>query len=215
MKKIFVLLLLMHSLLFFSQINVEEIKKNVTENPRKYFYEYLEIFKKDPSKLTREEMNQLYYGSRFVDTEYSLSDYSKDYDAIWKAASRKGISKGKAQKISATAEAAYNKAALNKDILVSMVNIYTAIGEKTKAEIGVLQNNRIIKTIDESGTGKMETSPICVISAGDMMTLAKPVMMTGNAFKQRNIKTDDSCILTEYSNSGISLFVKCISCFNF
>ncbi|WP_155845778.1 hypothetical protein [Chryseobacterium gregarium] len=53
MKKIFVLLLVIHSLLFFSQINVEEIKKNVIENPQKYFYEYLEIFKKDPSKLTQ------------------------------------------------------------------------------------------------------------------------------------------------------------------
>lgn len=215
MKKIFALLLLMHSMLFFSQINVEEIKKNVTENPKKYFYEYLEIFKKDPSKLTHEEMNQLYYGSRFVDTEYSLSDYNKNYDEIWKIASRKGISKGKAQKILASAEAAYNKGALNKDILVSMVNIYNAIGEKTKAEICVLQNNRIIKTIDESGTGKTETSPICVITAGDMMTFAKPVMMMGNAFKQKDIKTDDSCILTEYSNGGINLFVKCIRCFNF
>lgn len=215
MKKIFVLLLLINSILFFSQINVEEIKNNVTENPQKYFYDYLEIFKKDPSKLTQEEMNQLYYGSRFVNTEYSLSDYNKDYDEIWKIASRKGISTGKAQKILARAEAAYDKGVLNMDILVSMVNIYNAIGEKTKAEIGVVQNNRIIKTIDESGTGKTETSPICVIKAGDMMTFAKPVMMMGNTFKQKDIKTDNSCILTEYSNGGIHLFVKCIGCFNF
>lgn len=215
MNKIFYVFFLLIFGTYFSQINTDEIKKNVTENPQKYFYEYLEIFKKDPSKLTQEEMNQLYYGSRFVNTGYSLSDYNKDYDEIWKIASRKGISKGKAQKILARAEAAYNKGALNKDVLVSMVNIYNAIGEKTKAEICVLQNNRIINTIDKSGTGKAETSPICVITAGDMMTFAKPVMMMGNAFKQKDIKTDESCILTEYSNGGISLFVKCIGCFNF
>ncbi|WP_394330850.1 hypothetical protein [Chryseobacterium gregarium] len=89
------------------------------------------------------------------------------------------------------------------------------MGEKTKAEICVFQNNKIIKTIDESGTGKTETSPICVITADDMMSFAKPFMMMGNAFKQKDIKTDDNCIMTEYSNGGISLFVKCIGCFNF
>ena len=35
--------LCLHSIVF-SQVNIEEIKKNVTENPQKYYYEYLEIF---------------------------------------------------------------------------------------------------------------------------------------------------------------------------
>ncbi|GAA5091084.1 hypothetical protein GCM10023210_18030 [Chryseobacterium ginsengisoli] len=215
MKKIIFIFLLLFSQIYFSQINVEEIKKNVKENPQKYYTDYLEIFKKDPLKLSQEEMNQLYYGSRFAGTEYNIADYNKDYEEIWKIASRRGLSKVKAQKIIAKAEAAYNKAPLNNEILAAMVNIYNAIGEKTKAEICILQNNRIIKTIDESGTGKSENSPICVITAGDMMSIAKPVMMMGRAFKQKDIKTDDSSILTEYSNAGISLFVKCIGCFNF
>lgn len=215
MKKILILLYLVSSVLLFSQINVEEIKKNTTENPQKYFYSYLEIFMKDPVKLTREEMNQFYYGSRFIATEYSLSNYNKDYDEIWKIASRKGISKIKAQKIFAKAEAAYYKNPLNVEILASMVNIYNAIGEKEKAEICVLQNNMIIKTIDESGTGKIKDSPICVIAARDMIAFAKPIMMRGSGFKQKDIKTDDNCILTEYSNGEVSLFVKCIGCFNF
>ncbi|WP_027386867.1 hypothetical protein [Chryseobacterium gregarium] len=93
-------------------------------------------------------MNQLYYGSRFVNTEYSLSDYNKDYDEIWKIASRKGISKGKAQKILATTEAAYNKGALNKDILVSMVNIYIMRLEKKLKRKYVY--SRIIKSLKRS-----------------------------------------------------------------
>lgn len=214
MKKLLSFLLLIIYGISFCQINVEEIKKNVTENPQKYFYDYLEIFKNDPSKLTQDELNQLYYGSRFVDTGYSLSAYNKDYDEVWKPASKR-IAKSKAQKILTKAENAYNKAPLNMELLSSMANIYDAIGEKTKLEICRLQNNRIKKTVDESGTGNTENSPICVITAGDMISFAKPIMMMGRDFKQKDIKTDDKCILTEYSNGRTSLFVKCIGCFNF
>lgn len=215
MKKSLSLLLLIIFGFSFCQINVEEIKKNVTENPQKYYDDYLKTFKTNPSNLSQDEMNQLYYGSRFVDTGYGMSLFNRDYDEIWKIASRKGLSKSKAQKIRIKAEDAYHKAPLNLEILTSMVNIYNAIGEKAKVEICKLQNNRIIKTIDESGTGKTESSPICVITAGDMISFAKPVMMMGRAFKQKDLKTDDSCMLTEYSNGSTSLFVKCIGCLNF
>lgn len=47
MKKIFYVIFLFVSGFCFSQINVEEIKKNIDENPQKYFYDYLEIFRKD------------------------------------------------------------------------------------------------------------------------------------------------------------------------
>ncbi|MCY0969111.1 DUF4919 domain-containing protein [Chryseobacterium wangxinyae] len=215
MKKLFLLALLLFFGISFSQINTVETKKNVTENPQKYYYDYLEIFKKDPSKLSQEEMNQLYYGSRFIESGYSLSTFNDDYDEIWKIASRKGLSKTKALKILEKAESAYHKAPMNIEILTSMVNIYDAIKEKAKAEICVMQNNRIIKTIDESGTGRSEESPICVITAGEMLNFAKPIMMMGGNFKQKDLKTDEGCILTQYSNGSASLFVKCIGCFNF
>lgn len=214
-KKIITVLILLVFGVSLAQINVEEIEKNAVENPQEYFYKYLEIFKQDPSKLNQQELNQMYYGSRFVKPEYNIKDYNDDYEKIWKIASRKGLSKAKAEKILAAAEAAYNKNPLNMEILVSMVNIYLATGEKTKADRCILQNNTIIKIIDESGTGRSEDSPICVITAGDMMTFAKPVMMRGRDFKQKDLKTDKSSILTEYSNGGASLFVKCIGCFNF
>lgn len=215
MKKIITILILLAFGVTFAQINVEEIKKNAVENPQEYFYKYLEIFKQDPSKLTRQELNQMYYGSRFVKTDYSMSDYNDDYEEIWKTSSKKGLSKGKAQKILQAAETAYHKNPLNKEILASMVNIYQATGDKTKAERCILQNNTIIKIIDESGTGRSEDSPICVINAGDMMTFAKSVVMRGRDFKQKDLKTDKSSMLTEYSNGGVSLFVKCVGCLNF
>ncbi|WP_294198446.1 DUF4919 domain-containing protein [uncultured Chryseobacterium sp.] len=215
MKKITFLLILLISGISFAQINVEEIKKNAEENPQAYFYSHLEAFKKDPSNLTEKELNEMYYGSRFVKTAYSMADYNKDYDEIWKIASRKGLSKSRAQELLPAAEAAYNKNPLNRDILVSMVNIYQASGEKAKADLCVLQNNMIIKIIDKSGTGQNENSPICVITVGDMMTFAKPVMMMGRDFKQKELKTDKSSMMTEYSNGKISLFEKCVGCLNF
>ncbi|WP_139421123.1 DUF4919 domain-containing protein [Chryseobacterium mulctrae] len=215
MKKLLFLLLLLSFGFCFSQINVEEIKKNVTEDPQKYFYNYLNIFKEDPSKLTQAEMNQLYYGSRFLKTEYNMSDYNRDYDQVWKPASKKGISKSKAQKIIVKAETEYSKNPLSTEILASMVNIYNAIGDKTKAQLCILQNNTIIKTIDESGTGQNENSPICVITAGDMINFAKPIMMMGRDFQQKDLQTDKDCMMTKYSNGANSLFVKCIGCLNF
>lgn len=213
MKKFIVfIILLLNSTLLFSQINVEEIKKNITENPQKYYYEYLEIFKKNPLKLSQEELNQLYYGSSFLKSEYSIRDFNRDYKEVWEIANKR-LSKKKALKILEKAEKAYRKNPLDKKILISMVNIYDAIDEKAKAELCVLQNNTIIKIIEESGTGRNVNSPICVITAGDMISIAKPIMMAGRDFKQKNIKTDEGCILTEYSNGGTSLFVKCVDCF--
>ncbi|MNL39634.1 hypothetical protein D3C87_1619210 [compost metagenome] len=79
----------------------------------------------------------------------------------------------------------------------------------------ILQNNTIIKTIDESGTGQNENSPICVITAGDMINFAKPIMMMGRDFQQKDLQTDKDCMMTKYSNGANSLFVKCIGCLNF
>ncbi|SHE89218.1 DUF4919 domain-containing protein [Chryseobacterium takakiae] len=215
MKKIIAILILLTFKFSFAQINVEEIKKKAVENPQENFYKYLEIFKQDPSKLTQQDRNQMYYGSRFVAAEYSRADYNKDYEELWKIASRKGLSKAKAQKILPAAEEAYHKNPLNREILASMVNIYQVTGEKAKAELCILQNNTIIKIIDESGTGQNENLPICVITLDDMMTFAKPIMMLGRDFKQKDLKTDKSSMMTEYSNRGASLVVKCVGCLNF
>ncbi|MCU7617642.1 DUF4919 domain-containing protein [Chryseobacterium sp. PBS4-4] len=211
MKKILSFFLLIIFGICFGQINVEEIKKNVTENPQKYFFDYLEIFKKDPSKLSQEEMNQLYYGSRFVDTGYSLSAYNKDYDEVWKLASKR-IAKSKAQKILSKAENAYNKAPLNMEILSSMANIYDAIGETAKSDICISQYKLIEETITKSGSGNSEDSPICVIRAGDVISQIDNLRGYGMArdFKQ-DIKTlPDGSMLTKYEMGKKQIYVKLV-----
>lgn len=212
MKKISALLLLLHSLLFFSQINVEEIKKNATENPQKYFYDYLETFKKDPSKLTQEEMNQLYYGSRFVKLDYNLSVYSNQSKEIWTPASKRSISKSKAQKIVSKAEETYARYPLDKEILRGLFNIYNALDDKTKSELSDRQYHAIENTVKNSGTGNSADSPICVIWAGDVIKRIDDLRGYGTVrdFKQEIKILPDGSMLTMYSMGSKQIFVKLV-----
>jgi hypothetical protein len=214
MKKILSFFLLIIFGLSFSQINVEEIKSNVTENPQKYYYDYLEIFKKDPSKLSQEEMNQLYYGSRFVDTGYSLSAYNKDYDEVWKPASKR-IAKSKAQKILSKAENAYSKNPFEREILTALSNIYKAVGETAKSDICISQYKLIEETITKSGTGNSEDSPICVIRAGDVISQIDNLRGYGMArdFKQDTKVLPDGSMLTKYEMGKKQIYVKLVGGF--
>ena len=191
MKNLSKLLLVLFSFnLCFSQINVEQIKKNVADNPQKYYYEYLDIFKQSPDKLSQEQLNQLYYGSRFIKSEYALMNYNNDYEKIWKFA-KKGMSKGKAQKIVSLAEEKYLKNPLEKEICEA-------------------QYKAIINTIENSGTGLSEDSPVCVIRAGDMISMLKRVMIAYGDFKQKDKELPDGSLLTEYSFGENKIFVKLV-----
>jgi hypothetical protein len=215
MNKIIFILLLMSFGICFAQINVEEIKKNVTENPQKYYLDYLAIFKKNPSELNQEQMNQLYYGSRFIDTGYSLSNYNKDYDKVWKIASRRGLSKGKAQKIINKAEEAYSKNPFEREILTGVANLYIALGETAKSNICISQSTAIEETIKKSGTGKSEDSPICVIRAGDMMSGIKDLMTNGmiRDFNSKEKFLPDGSMLSIYSIGDQKIYLKLVGGF--
>lgn len=217
MNKILKITFLLFFGICFSQINVEEIKKNVTENPQKYYYDYLETFKKDPLELDQEQMNQLYYGSRFVKSEYEMSDYNKDYDEIWKIASRKFISKKKAQQIVKKAEEGYSKNPLQKDILMGLSNIYDALEDNIKRDLCLSQNKAIVQTIEKSGTGKSEDSPIYVINASDMLDKIKDLSVGKNRgmFDQKMKDLPDGSMLTTYSLGDEKIFVVLVGGFRF
>ncbi|MEI3788545.1 MULTISPECIES: DUF4919 domain-containing protein [unclassified Chryseobacterium] len=199
--------------LYFSQVNVEEIKKDVTENPQQY-NTYLETFKKDPESLTQQQMNLLYYGSRFMSSGHEMSDYNNDYKKIWKIAEKKP-SKSKAQKILAKAEAAYAKDPLNKAILSNMAHIYDSLDDKARNELAVTQYNAIINTINRSGDGSSEDSPICVIWAGDVIAQIDNLIGYGTAadFKQNMKFLPDGSMLTVYSMGSKKIFVKLVGGF--
>lgn len=99
--------LCLHSIVF-SQVNIEEIKKNVTENPQKYYYEYLEIFKTAPETLSQEQLNYIYYGNNYVDYGYDRLTFNQKSGKISKFAHNR-ISKKFAEKILLDAYLSMNK----------------------------------------------------------------------------------------------------------
>lgn len=209
-QTIIILSLSLISNFVFGQINFDLIKKNVIENPTENFYPLMEKFRTNPSELTQDELNQLYYGSKFVKNDYSLGDYNKDYEIIWKKASKK-LSKEKAQKILVEAETKYQKNPLNKYVLKEMINLYSNAGDYKKLDIINKQIELAEKTVEKSGDGKTEQNPICVIYPGDVLVqLERFSNVDRNKFEQKSKQLEDGSILTMYKMGDEVYYVKLV-----
>ena len=210
-KKISSLFLIVIYQLIFSQIDTALIKKNITENPEKNFYSLLEIFNSNPSTLNQEQLNQLYYGSRFLKVEYSIADYNRESGKFWKAASKK-LSKNKAEKMKDEAESKYLKNPLNKNLLDDMINIYSALNDDQKKELCIIQKNLILQTIKNSGDGTSEETAICVITPGEVLSYLQNLIATGprGEFEQKMKPLPDDSILTMYRMGERKIFIKLI-----
>lgn len=194
----------------FGQINVDLIKRKVTENPKENFYSLVDKFMDNPSELTQEELNQIYYGSKFIKNDYSLGDYNRDYEEIWKKAGKK-LSKDKAQKILMQAEAKYKKNPLNRYVLKDMINLYKATGDNKKLDAIKKQNELTEHTVEKSGDGKTEQSPICVIYPSDVLVqLERFSYVNIGKFEQKSKQLEDGSILTMYKMGNEVYYVKLV-----
>ncbi|WP_407483149.1 DUF4919 domain-containing protein [Elizabethkingia meningoseptica] len=209
MKKIIVLILL--SQLSLAQINTELIKKNITENPQQNFYSLLDIFRSSPDQLSQEQLNQLYYGSKFIEVDYSIGDYNRESGTFWKAA-RKKLSKAKAEKMRNEAELRYMKNPLNKNLLDDMINIYSSLNENQKVDLCLLQKALINQTIEKSGDGKSKETAICVLTPGEVMQYLDKLIQSGprDEFSQKMKPLEDGSILTMYKIGERQIFVKMV-----
>lgn len=209
-KTIFILFLNFLFVFSYGQINTELIKKNVTENPKENFYPLMEKFLINPTELTQEQLNQLYYGSKFVKNEYTLGDYNRDYDKIWKRANKR-LSYERANKILLEAEPKYQKNPLNRYVLKEMLSLYNAVGNKTKLEIVNAQLDLTEKTVLKSGDGKTEDNPICVIYPADVLVqLERFSYVDRNKFEQKSKQLSDGSILTMYKMGDEVYYVKLV-----
>ncbi|MDW9379949.1 DUF4919 domain-containing protein [Chryseobacterium sp. JV558] len=196
---------------FYAQINTDLIKKNVTENPQENFYKLLDTFKVHPSELTQEQLNQLYYGSKFVKIDYTIGNYNSESGTFWKPA-QKRLSKSKAEKMLAEAESKYAINPLNKDLLDDMMNIYRALDENQKRELCSQQKDLIIQTIEKSGDGKSEETAICVLTPGEVLQQLDKLAISGPRaeFSQKMKQLSDGSILTIYKIGDREVFVKLV-----
>ena len=194
----------------FTQIDTDLIKKKVTENPTENFYPLLEKFKINPSELTQQQLNQLYYGSKFLKSEYSIGDFNRDYEKIWKKTEKK-LTKDKAEKIIVEAESKYQINPLNKLVLQEMIYLYNAIGDEKKLNVVTEQLDLIKNTIEKSGDGKTEQFPICVINPGDVLIqIDKFSHIDRNKFEQKSKQLEDGSILTMYKMGEEVYYVKLV-----
>jgi hypothetical protein len=196
---------------FYAQINTDLIKKNVTENPQENFYKLLDVFKVTPSELTQEQMNQLYYGSKFVKIDYTIGNYNSESGTFWKPA-QKRLSKSKAEKMVSEAELKYAINPLNKNLLDDMMNIYRALDENQKKELCSKQKDLIMETIEKSGDGKSEETAICVLTPGEVLQQLDRLAKSGprDEFSQKMKQLSDGSILTIYKIGDREVFVKLV-----
>jgi len=196
---------------FCAQINTDLIKKNVTENPQENFYKLLEVFKLNPSELTQEQLNQLYYGSKFIKIDYTIGNYNSESGTFWKPA-QKRLSKSKAEKMVGEAESKYAINPLNKDLLDDMMNIYRALDNNEKRELCSRQKDVIMQTIEKSGDGKSEETAICVLTPGEVLQQLEKLATSGPRaeFSQKMKQLSDGSILTIYKIGDREVFVKLV-----
>jgi hypothetical protein len=166
MKKNFFLIFLLIFCFDFAQVNIEAIKKNVLENPQKYYFDYLETYKTNPDQLSQDELNYIYYGNNYVDYSYKRADFNKKIEEISKFARRK-ISPKFAREILPKALDLYQLNPLYKDLLLDLVNIYDCLKDKENSQLYSKQYELLLQTIQNSGTGKLDTSPIIVTGFSD------------------------------------------------
>ena len=205
MTKIFSIVFLFMFSFLLCQINLDEIKHNVTENPQKYYYDNLEIFKRNPENLSQEQLNFIYYGSNFVDYGFKRGEFNKNLAGVRKFAGRK-TSKKLSQETLEKAHLLYNINPLNKELLQDLVLLTQRVGDEKNNDLHTLQRRLLIETIGNSGSGLLEENAIVVTNFADQFLALEQfskVFAPGISFKSKVLP--DGSWLNIYKN-GIDLF---------
>jgi len=133
MKKLHLLFFLIYFGIYFSQVNIDEIKKNVAENPQKYYYDNLEIFKTNPKLLNQEQLNYIYYGNNYIDYGFKRSEFNDVLSEVTNFSNR-NISFKKASQVLEKAKMLYEKNPLSKELLLDLQKLYYKIKEQDKGD---------------------------------------------------------------------------------
>ncbi|WP_264749124.1 DUF4919 domain-containing protein [Chryseobacterium kimseyorum] len=133
----------------------------MTSDPKKFYYDNLEIFKTDPKSLNQEQLNYIYYGNNYVDHGFKRGDFMTDLGEVTKFSDR-NISFKKATEILEKAKILYQKNPLQKELLLDLQKLHYKIKEEDKGDFHFSQYQLLLKTINNSGTEKLYFSPLVV-----------------------------------------------------
>lgn len=211
MNKIVLFLFLMSSGIYFSQVNIDEIKKNVTEDSKKYYYDYLEIFKTNPRSLNQEQLNYIYYGNNYVDYGYNRSEFNKELHKITNFTNRQ-ISYKKITDLIESGKRLYQQNPIDKKLIQDLYLLYAKIGKTQEKELYFSQYELLCTTIKNSGTGKLDSSPIIVTNFSDKFYAVENlsgIFSPGIDFKTKILP--DGSWLDIFKNGMNLFFVKTVN----
>lgn len=210
MKKFFSLGLLLMITLLFCQVNIDEIKKQVTENPQQYYFENLELFKTDPESLSQDQLNYIYYGNNYVDYGYKRDVFNKKLSEITKVVTRKSSPK-LSQQVLKEARSLFSENPINKDLLNNMSILSERVGDKKNSEMYALQRRLLLETIQNSGTGLSVESPVVVTHFKDQFVALEEfstIFVPGISFDSKLLP--DGSWLNIYKNGLDLYFIKTV-----
>lgn len=207
MKKLVFLLLLLFLGFCFSQVNIEQIKNDVTSDPKKFYYDNLDIFKTDPKSLSQEQLNYIYYGNNYVDYGFKRSEFNEVLNEVTKFSNRK-ISFKKATQILEKAKILYQKNPLNKGLLLDLQKLYYIVKEQDKGDFHFSQYQLLYETIQNSGTGKLDISPLIVTNFSDQMLALENSKVFARGIRFKSTVLPDGSWLNIYKNGQDLFFVR-------
>ena len=207
MKKLLFLVSLLFFEFYLSQVNIDQIKKDVISDPKKFYYDNLEIFKTDPKSLNQEQLNYIYYGNNYVDYGFKRGEFMTDLGEVTKFSDR-NISFKKATEVLEKAKILYQKNPLQKELLLDLQKLYYIIKEEDKGDFHFSQYQLLLKTINNSGTGKLAVSPLVVTNFSDQMFAleSSEVFVRGVTFQSKVLA--DGSWLNIYKYGQDLLFVR-------
>lgn len=215
MKTFLLLIFSMVQQFALAQIDSEEIRKRINENPTNNYYSLLKTFKETPSHLNQEELNLIYYGSKLFNKSDSKAKFDEAFQRVFKKADV-GMSKRNAEKVVADAEKIYHTSPMDMTVLTYIINIYKALNDEDKLNLAIKQQSLLLNTVKLSGDGLSEQSPICIINHADMFVLLNNLFGESNTrddFTQNFKQLPQGDVLWNYNYGNKQLYIKLIGGF--
>jgi hypothetical protein len=205
MNRIFLFFFLLISVFGFSQksrIDLDQIKKEITDKESDYFYEKMVFkFQALPKSIDSLEAQHLYYGRLFLDKTVSTSD--ENFKKILKDLNK--------QKYEETAEKTKNllsKDPTNLDLLMIMLQCYDRQKDLKNFSYYYGQFQLLTRAIFDSGDGKNEESAYLVNSVGDEYILLNIIRFPMGA--KRSSQPTEGGMFDIWENNDTKTYIKVI-----
>ena len=196
-------LLLLFSFSAWGQIiNFDSIKVNVQdENSAMYYEKLICKFKFDPTLLSGEEVNHLYYGKKF--SKYTTGLFDKDFGEC-----SDYISRGNMKKAIIHGEKYLEKDPTNTEMLAYMELAYRTLENESKDHVlYILKTKTLVDCILRSGDGKTKETAYIVNSIGEEYFIANVLGKNIGTYKRRSELQKDGAI-DGFSKGKDSIFFK-------